>query len=45
MSDEIRENASAGQDVPVEAGADEAIEPVPETLVLRPGPVAREAET
>jgi segregation and condensation protein A len=45
MSDEIRENASAGQDVPVEAGADEAIEPVPETLVLRPGPVARDAET
>jgi segregation and condensation protein A len=40
--DEIRENASAGQDVPVEAGADEAIEPVPETLVLRPGPVTPE---
>jgi segregation and condensation protein A len=44
MSDEIRENASAGQDVPVEAVADEAIEPVGETLVLRPGPVTPEIE-
>jgi segregation and condensation protein A len=42
--DEIRENASAGQVVPVEAGADEAIEPVPETLVLRPGPVTPEVD-
>jgi segregation and condensation protein A len=42
--DEIRENASASQDVPVEAGADEAIEPVGETLVLRPGPVTPEIE-
>jgi segregation and condensation protein A len=42
--DEIRENASAGQDVPVESGADEAIEPVPETLVLRPEPVTPEIE-
>jgi segregation and condensation protein A len=42
--DEIRENASAGQDVPVEAVADEAIEPVGETLVLRPGPVTPEIE-
>jgi segregation and condensation protein A len=42
--DEIRENASAGQDVPVEAGADEAIEPVPETLVLRPGPATPEID-
>jgi segregation and condensation protein A len=48
MSDEILNDGipvePEAMDVPVETGADEAIEPVGETLVLRPGPVTPEID-